>query len=90
MTCPIETRVITAHVQLQLAKKVDQLAERVGRSKDWIIKQALAAWIDQEDERSRLTREALADVGAGRVIDHQAVQAWAGSLSTENPLPVPR
>ncbi|EEV2448075.1 CopG family transcriptional regulator, partial [Escherichia coli] len=23
-------------------------------------------------------------------IDHQAVQAWADSLSTDNPLPVPR
>ncbi|MGU5303176.1 CopG family transcriptional regulator, partial [Escherichia coli] len=24
------------------------------------------------------------------VIDHQAVQAWSDSLSTDNPLPVPR
>jgi predicted transcriptional regulator len=46
--------------------------------------------LDQEEERSRLTREALADVDAGRVVDHQAVQAWAESLSTESPLPVPR
>ncbi|ENB9074617.1 CopG family transcriptional regulator, partial [Escherichia coli] len=23
-------------------------------------------------------------------IDHQAVQAWSDSLSTDNPLPVPR
>jgi predicted transcriptional regulator len=45
--------------------------------------------LDQEEERSRLTREALADVDAGRVVDHQAVQAWAESLSTESPLPVP-
>lgn len=85
-----ETRVVTAHVPLQLAEKVDQLAERLERSKGWIVKQALAAWIDQEEERSRLTREALADVDAGRVIDHQAVQAWADSLSSDNPLPVPR
>lgn len=27
-----------------------------------------------------MTREALADVDAGRVVDHQAVQAWADSL----------
>ncbi|HBP3530619.1 TPA: CopG family transcriptional regulator, partial [Pseudomonas aeruginosa] len=27
---------------------------------------------------------------AGRVIDHQAVQAWADSLSSDEPLPVPR
>ena len=85
-----ETKVITAHVPLPLAEKVDQLAVRLERSRGWIIKQALSAWIDQEEERSRLTREALADVDAGRAIDHQAVQAWADSLSTDQPLPVPR
>ncbi|MDP2746689.1 CopG family ribbon-helix-helix protein [Pseudomonas sp.] len=85
-----ETRVVTAHVPLQLAEKVDQMAARLDRSKGWIVKQALAAWIDQEEERSRLTREALADVDAGQVIDHQAVQAWADSLGTDTVLPVPR
>ena len=84
------TKVLTAHVPLPLAEKVDQIAARLERSRGWIVKQALSAWIEQEEERSRLTREALADVDAGRVIDHQAVQAWANSLSTPNPLPVPR
>ncbi|MBP5948339.1 hypothetical protein AB4P91_22110 [Pseudomonas sp. B21128] len=36
---------------------------------------------DQEVEKRRLTLEALADVDAGRVIDDQAVQDWAESLS---------
>lgn len=85
-----ETKVLTAHVPLPLAEKVDQMAARLERSRGWIMKQALSAWIDQEEERSRLTREALADVDAGRLIDHQAVQAWADSLSTDNPLPAPR
>jgi predicted transcriptional regulator len=77
----METKVLTAHVPLALAKKVDKLAERLERSRGWVVKQALSAWIDQEEERHRLTLEALADVDAGRVIDHQAVQAWADSLS---------
>ena len=85
-----KTKVLTAHVPLPLAEKVDQLAARLERSRGWIIKQALLAWIDQEEERSRLTREALADVDAGRVIDHQSMQAWAESLDTDSPLPVPR
>jgi predicted transcriptional regulator len=86
----MNTKVLTAHVPLPLAERVDQMAARLERSRGWIMKQALSAWIDQEEERSRLTQEALADVDAGRVIDHQAVQAWADSLSTDNPLPVPR
>ena len=85
-----ETRVLTAHVPLPLAEKVDLMATRLERSRGWIMKQALAAWIQQEEERNRLTQEALADVNAGDVIDHQSVQAWADSLSTNSPLPLPR
>ncbi len=84
------TRVVTAHLPLAMADKVDEMAVRLERSRGWIMKQALAAWIAQEDERDRLTLEALADVEAGRVIDHLAVQAWAESLGTDQPLPVPR
>ncbi len=80
------TRALTADVPLPLADKVDQMAARLERSRGWIMKQALSAWIAQEEARDRLTQEALADVDAGCVIDHQAVQAWADSL----PLPVPR
>ena len=83
------TKVLTAHVPLDLAEKVDQMAARLERSRGWIMKQALTAWIDQEEERRRLTMEALADVDAGQVIDHQAVQAWADSLESDKPLPVP-
>ena len=86
----MSTRVLTAHVPIQLADKVDQLAARLERSRGWIVRQALSAWVEQEEERRRLTLEALADVDAGHIIDHQAVQAWADSLETDNPLPVPR
>jgi predicted transcriptional regulator len=87
---PMETKVLTAHVPLPLAEKVDELAVRLERSRGWIVRQALAAWVDQEEERRRLTLEALADVDAGHVIDHQSVQAWADSLDSDTPLPVPR
>lgn len=84
-----ETKVLTAHVPLPLADKVDLIAARLERSRGWVIKQALTAWVAQEEERDRLTREALADVEAGHVIDHQAVQAWADSLDSSQPLPLP-
>jgi len=86
----MDTRVLTAHVPRALAEKIDELAERLERSRGWIVKQALSAWVEQEEERRRLTLEALADVDAGRVIDHQAVQAWAESLGTDKPRRPPR
>jgi predicted transcriptional regulator len=52
----MNTKVITAHLPLSPAEKVDQIAARQERSRGWIVKQALSAWVDQEEERSRLTR----------------------------------
>lgn len=46
--------------------------------------------INQQDERNRLTREALEDVDRARVIDHLTVLNWAESLSTDKPLRVPK
>ncbi len=86
----VETRVMTAHVPLPLAEKIDRMAERLERPRGWILKQALSAWILEEEERDRLTREALVEVDAGQVIDHQAVLAWADSLGTVKPQPLPR
>ncbi|KAA8596562.1 CopG family ribbon-helix-helix protein [Vibrio sp. 10N.261.49.A5] len=86
----MNTKVVTAHVPLQLADKVDELAQRLERSKAWIVKQALADWIVMEEERYKLTIEALADVDNGRVIDHRSVQAWAESLGSESTKDVPR
>jgi predicted transcriptional regulator len=83
------TKVLTAHVPLSLAEKVDEIAARQERSRGWVVKQALSAWIAQEDERTRLTREALINVDENNVIDHQSVQAWAESLGTDQPLPLP-
>ncbi len=80
---------LTAHIPFALVEKVEAIASRFERSQGWVVKQAIAAWVDQEEERHRMTLEALADVDAGRVIDHRAIQAWADSLGTEKPLPSP-
>ncbi len=85
----MDTKVITAHVPILLAEKVDLLASRLERSRGWVVKQALGAWVEQEEERHRLTLEALSDVDAGRVVDHESVVAWADSLGTKKPMPLP-
>jgi len=86
----IETKVITAHVPVSLADKVDQLASRLDRPRGWVIKQALSDWVARQEERHRLTREALADIDAGMVVDHEAVAAWADRLGLDEELPPPR
>lgn len=83
------TKALTVKVPRPVADKVDQMASKLKRSRSWVIKQALSAWISQEEARDRLTQEAVADVDAGLIIDHLAVQAWADSLDTEKALPLP-
>jgi predicted transcriptional regulator len=80
-----ETKVLTAHIPIDLAEKVDRMAERLERSRGWIVKQALVAWLADEEERDRLTREALDDVTEGRLIDDRSVQAWAATLGSAKP-----
>ena len=84
-----DTRVMTAHVPVPLADQVDQLATRLDRSRGWIVKQALSAFVEREQHRYNLTLEGLADVDAGFTVNQDAVEAWAASLNTPKPLPLP-
>jgi predicted transcriptional regulator len=65
----MSTRVVTAHIPLELADKVDAWAERLERSRGWIVKKALAASTEAEDLRDRLTREAMTEADQGLGID---------------------
>jgi predicted transcriptional regulator len=78
----MQTRVLTAHVPADLAKQVDRAASRLDRSRGWIVQKALLDWLAQEEVRRRMTLEALEDVDAGRVADHEAIRAWADGLGS--------
>jgi predicted transcriptional regulator len=77
----METRVVTAHLPSDLADKLDGLADRLDRPKGWIVKEAIASYIALEEKRHLLTLEALADVDAGRTLDHVEVERWIEGLS---------
>jgi predicted transcriptional regulator len=83
----MRTRRLSVHVPLSLAEKIDSLAVRLNRPLDWIVEQSLRTWIDREELHYCWTLKALADVDAGRVIDHDIVKAWADSLDTAESLP---
>ncbi len=85
----METTALTAEIPASLAEKLDDLGKRLERPRQWIVEQALSAWVELEEERHRLTLEGLADVEEGRILDHEAVRAWVDSLDTEHPLPPP-
>ncbi len=59
------TKVLTADLPEELANKVDELAAKLDRPKGSIVPEALAAWVELEEEHHQLTLEGLADVDAG-------------------------
>lgn len=77
----MDTRVVTSHLPADLAEKLDGLADRLDRPRGWIVKEAIASYVALEEERHRLTLEALADVKAGRMHEHAEIEAWAASLA---------
>lgn len=79
----MQTRVLTAHIPITLAKEVDRLAHRLERSRGWIVQKALIDWLRKTEEQRQLTYEALADVDAGRVLDHEVIRDWAAGLGTK-------
>lgn len=76
----MDSRVVTAHLPIDLADKLDGLAERLDRPKGWIVKEAIASYLALEEKRHRLTLEALADVDAGRTLDHAEIDLWVEGL----------
>jgi len=76
----VDSRVVTAHLPIDLADKLDGLAERLDRPKGWIVKEAIASYVALEEKRHRLTLEALADVDAGRTLDQAEIESWAAGL----------
>jgi predicted transcriptional regulator len=83
------SRALKTNVPLPLAKKLDRFAMRIDRSRESIVNEALSDWIAQEELRHKLTLEGLAAIDAGDVYEHSDVRAWAKSLGTKRPLPLP-
>lgn len=84
------TKVVTAHLPEELAERLDGFAETSERSRGWVMKEALQSYLDWEDEKDRLTVEALERAEKIGFIPHDEIVAWAHSLSTDNPLPEPK
>jgi len=81
----MESKVITAHVPLPLAARIDELAERLQRSRGWIMKQALEAWIEAEGGRAQGFSEAQAQFGHNAGVEAaKAVAALKSLRETTN------
>ena len=66
----------------QLIDKVEAIADKLDRSKGWVIKDAVSQYIERMERREQMlkeTRNALSDIEAGNVVDGEEVMDWIES-----------
>jgi len=67
-------RVVTAKLPDDLVARMDEIADRIDRSKSWIVRQALIEWLAEEQRRYELTLEAMKSVDEGRTLSQEEVE----------------
>jgi predicted transcriptional regulator len=71
----------------ELLAQLEATAEKLRRSKGWIINDAVKEYLAKEEREARMveeTREALADIRAGRVIDSADIIDWLDSWGSDD------
>jgi predicted transcriptional regulator len=67
-------RVVTAKLSDDLVSQMDEVADRIDRSKSWIVRQAVAEWLAEERRRYELTLEAMKSVDDGLSFTQEEIE----------------
>jgi len=70
--------------------RMDDMATRLDRSKQWIVRKAVVAYIARAERERQMIQEGLDDIAAGRTISLEAMELWADSLGGPNERPLPQ
>ena len=66
-------RTVTTQLPDDLATDLDKLAKTDGRTRSWIIREALTDYLSQRREVERLTVEGIEAMRRGELVDHDQV-----------------
>jgi len=83
-------KTVTAQLPVNLVDRMDELATKLDRSKQWIVRKAVVAYLARAERERAMIQEGLDDVTAGRLISMDAMERWADSLGTDHELPLPK
>ncbi|GGN19348.1 MULTISPECIES: CopG family ribbon-helix-helix protein [Marinomonas] len=85
--------VTTVRLQDDTEQRLEIIANKLQRSKGWIINQALVEYIEKqqlEQERWQQTLEAMESAAQGKVVAGEEVHKWLNSWGTDNEQDAPR
>ena len=66
---------ITISLDHEVRNQLDKMAEQMGRPRAWIIKEAIAQYLERETLFLAQVQKGLDDVEAGRIISHEDMAA---------------
>ena len=72
-----------------LRQEVDALAKANRRSRSFLVKEALQAYVDEQKAYREAIEEAIKEADEGIFISGEAVDQWLASWGTDNVLPMP-
>ena len=86
------TRSATLSVRLkpQTKRRLAKFAEASGRSSNYLISDAVEAYLDDQERLRAELRQADRDVRSGHYIPHEEMKAWLLSWGTKHELPPPK
>ncbi|MQM38295.1 hypothetical protein KBTX_02305 [wastewater metagenome] len=85
--------VTTVRFQPEVEQGLEAMAQRLQRSKGWLINQAMAEYLERhqrEQARWQATLDAVESATQGRVADGEAVHNWLRSWGQTDELPPPK
>ncbi|WP_417560488.1 CopG family ribbon-helix-helix protein [Marinomonas sp.] len=85
--------VTTVRLQDDTEQRLERIANKLQRSKGWVINQALVEYLEKqqlEQERWQQTLEAMESAAQGKVVAGEEVHEWLNSWGTDNEQDAPR
>lgn len=85
--------VTTVRLQPELEENLGLMAEKLHRSKSWLINQALREFFERkalEQTRWQETLQAIESVAQGKVVSGDAVHTWLQSWGSPDEIPPPK
>ena len=76
-----------------LVDKLDRIANKLDRSKAWIINDALRKYIEAEERKQQMleeTIEAIADIEASRIVSGEEVMQWLETWGSDKEIDPPQ
>jgi predicted transcriptional regulator len=76
---------LTAQVPQELLSQIDAVAEKLDRSRAWVIKHALKRYLEErelDDHRWKETMEAIEAAERGEVVPGEDVLSWLDTWGT--------